>query len=218
MESVEAMTEAAEPRQQSVFKGVREFKKFSAREYFVDVFEDFHEVQRETFERFGANFVAVRERFDGLRNEAKSEKRIFEFGHQIPPKFFGLGPVVDHHLEREAFDPFVERVHLLGGDRDELETELIETDRARGDFVESFERRKRFAEAHGRAVDGEREEDALAFEGDAFEMATNRVERTALLGGKGDGVSIERDLDFRNRGLLVSRTLHKYFIGTFAGN
>jgi hypothetical protein len=218
MESVEAMTEAAEPRQQSVFKGVREFKEFPAGENFVDVFEDFHEVHRETFQRFGADFVAVRERFDGLRNEAESEERIFEFGHEIPPKFFGFGPVVDHDLEREAFDAFVEGVDLLGGDGDELEAELIEADRARGDFVESFKGRKRFAKAHGGAVDGEREKDALAFEGDAFEMATNRVKRAALPGGKGDGVSIERNLDFRDRGLLVSRTLHKYFIGKFAGN
>src|SRR5689334_10181391 len=81
MESVEAMTEAAEPRQQSVFKGVREFEQFSAGQNFIDVFEDFHEVQRETFQRFGADFLAMREQFNGLRNEAQSEERIFEFRH-----------------------------------------------------------------------------------------------------------------------------------------
>src|SRR5687767_4194176 len=70
MESVEAVTEAAEPGQQSVFESVREFNEFFAGENFVDVFEDFHKIHRETFERFGADFVAVREHFNRRRNEA----------------------------------------------------------------------------------------------------------------------------------------------------
>ena len=207
------MAKAAEPGEQIVFEGVGEFEQFLALDDLVDVLEDQNEIIGEAFDGTGADVLAVRKHFDGLGNKTQSEEGILQIGHEIPPHFFGLGPFVDHDLEGHAFHAFVEGVNLVGGDADELKTELIETDGARGDFVEGLEGRHGFAEADGDAVDREGEKDAIAFQGHRFQLGADGVQGLPLLERKIHRVPVQGDLDARDRRLSVGRTLHIQFIG-----